>query len=283
MPSHRHRRPAGVLPAIGPPGRPRVSRSRSSPRIGMANPLPDGRGRDEGRHRRRTGRLEHRQLHLQRQEIRGAGSLVRGQRGRDLQPQRDVGAGQGRGPGRQRLHLPRPWQRLTQPVRPLRTPRPRTASGSTRRPGNGNSNTKYYGEYYVRTQIQLARNSVVILNRLCYASGNSEWGAPQPDEVSTARQRVDNFAAGFLRTNARAVFAEGINSISYILYGLFRTSRTIKSIFYSAPSWNGHYDFQFASVRTPGNTAWMDPMAPGRYYRSVVGYLGLTAATFRSS
>ena len=148
--------------------------------------------------------------------------------------------------------------------------------------GQGHSNTRYYGEYYVRTQIRLARNAVVILNRLCYASGDSEWGAPNPT-VSTARQRVDNFAAGFLRTNARAVFAEGINSISYILYGLFRTSRTIKSIFYSAPSWNGHYDFQFASGRTPGNTAWMDPMAPGRYYRSVVGYLGLTAATFRSS
>src|SRR6202040_1720125 len=105
---------------------------------------------------------------------------------------------------------------------------------------------------------------------------------PNPT-VSTARQRVDNFAAGFLRANARAVFAEGINSISYILYGLFRTSRTVKSIFYSGPSWNGHYDFMFASVRTPGNTAWMDPMAPGRYYRSVVGYLGLTGATFRSS
>jgi hypothetical protein len=148
--------------------------------------------------------------------------------------------------------------------------------------GNGNNNNKYYGEYYVRTQIRLARNAVVILNRLCYASGDSEWGAPNPT-VSTAKQRVDNFGAGFLRANARAVFAEGINSISYILYGLFRTSRTVKSIFYSGPSWNGHYDFMFASVRTPGYAAWMDPMSPGRYYRSVVGYFGLTAATFRSS
>jgi hypothetical protein len=148
--------------------------------------------------------------------------------------------------------------------------------------GQGNYNTRYYGEYYVRTQIRLARNAVVILNRLCYASGNSEWGAPNPT-VSTARQRADNFAAGFLRANARAVFAEGISSIAYILYGLFRTSRTIRSIFYSGPSWNGHYDFQFASGRTPGYTAWMDPMSPGRYYRSVVGYFGLTAPTFRSS
>lgn len=148
--------------------------------------------------------------------------------------------------------------------------------------GQGNYNTRYYGEYYVRTQIRLAPNAVVILNRLCYASGNSEWGSPNPT-VATARKRVDNFAAGFLRANARAVFAEGISSISYILYGLFRTSRTIKAIFWSAPNWNGHYDFQFASVRTPGYLAWMDPRSPGRYYRSVVGYFGLTGATFRSS
>ena len=40
-------------------------------------------------------------------------------------------------------------------------------------PGNGNSNRKYYGEYYIRTGIKLAPNAVVVLNRLCYASGNS--------------------------------------------------------------------------------------------------------------
>ena len=148
--------------------------------------------------------------------------------------------------------------------------------------GNGNYNTKYYGEYYVRTGIKLAANSVVILNRLCYASGNSEWGSANPT-VTTAKQRVDNFAAGFLRANARAVFAEGITNASYILYGLFRTSRTVKAIFYSGPDWNGHYDFLFASSRTPGYQDWMDPSSPGRYYRSVVGYFGLTAATFRSS
>jgi hypothetical protein len=148
--------------------------------------------------------------------------------------------------------------------------------------GNGNSNTKYYGEYYVRTGIKLAANAVVILNRLCYASGNSEWGSANPT-VTTAKQRVDNFAFGFLHANARAVFAEGITNASYILYGLFRTSRTIKSIFYSGPDWNGHYDFTFASGRSPGYQDWMDPSSPGRYYRSVVGYFGLTGATFRSS
>ena len=78
--------------------------------------------------------------------------------------------------------------------------------------GNGNSNTKYYGEYYVRTGIKLAPNAVVILNRLCYASGNSEWGRPNPTKT-VAKQRVDNYGAGFLRAGARAVFADGITCV----------------------------------------------------------------------
>jgi hypothetical protein len=148
--------------------------------------------------------------------------------------------------------------------------------------GNGNYNTKYWGEYYIRTGIKLAPNAVVILNRLCYASGNSEWGSPNPTKT-VAKQRVDNYGAGFLRAGARAVFADGITSASYVLYGLFRTTRTIGQIFQSSPSWVGAYDFHFASVRTPGYTVWMAPKAPGRYYRSVIGALGLGAATVRGS
>ena len=148
--------------------------------------------------------------------------------------------------------------------------------------GRGNSNTKYYGEYYVRTAIKLAPNAVVVLNRLCYASGNSEWGSPNPTKT-VAKQRVDNFGAGFLRAGARAVFADGITSASYVLTGLFRSSRSIGSIFTSSSNFVGAYDFKFASARTPGYTAWMAPKSIGRYYRSVVGNLGLTAATFRGS
>src|SRR6478672_11033455 len=101
--------------------------------------------------------------------------------------------------------------------------------------GRGNSNTKYYGEYYVRTAIKLAPNAVVVLNRLCYASGNSEWGSPNPTKT-VAKQRVDNFGAGFLRAGARAVFADGITNAAYVLYGLFRTTRTMGQIFASSPS-----------------------------------------------
>ena len=147
--------------------------------------------------------------------------------------------------------------------------------------GHGHYNVKYFGESYVAKYINLAANAVVVLNRLCYASGNSEWGAKNPTKA-VAMKRVDNFAAGFLRANARAVFAEGINSASYVLYGIFKTKRTMAEIFESAPSFSGTRDFRFRSVRTPGYTAWLDPYAPSRYYRSVVGKLTLDAGDVRA-
>jgi hypothetical protein len=146
--------------------------------------------------------------------------------------------------------------------------------------GHGHNNVKYFGEYYIKTYINLAPNAVVILNRLCYASGNSEWGARNPTKA-VAIKRADNFAAGFLRANARAVFAEGINSASYVLQGVFKSDRTMAEIFESAPSYSGSYDFKFKSVRTPGYSAWLDPYAPSRYYRSVIGELTLSAASVR--
>ena len=74
--------------------------------------------------------------------------------------------------------------------------------------GNGNSNVKYWGEYYVDRDIQMARNAVVILNRLCYASGNSEWGWSNPTK-STAIKRIDNYGAGFLRTRRQGSVRRG--------------------------------------------------------------------------
>ena len=146
----------------------------------------------------------------------------------------------------------------------------------------GSSRFTYYGEYYVDRYLNLAPNAVVILNRLCYASGNSEWGAANPTKA-TAIKRVDNYAAGFLRTGARAVFAQGISSVSSIVYSLFKTNRTMKQIFWSDPKRSGAYDFGFSSVRTPGKTAILDPTSPGRYYRSVVGDLAMTAGAWRAA
>ena len=147
---------------------------------------------------------------------------------------------------------------------------------------DGSSSHTYYGEYYMSHYLRFAPNAVVILNRLCYASGDSEWGAANPTKT-TARQRVDNYGAGFLRTGARAVFAEGIDSVSYILYSLFRTTRTIQQTFWADPASKHSYAFGFASTRTPGKYALMDPYALNRYYKSVIGDLGMTAASWRAA
>ena len=152
--------------------------------------------------------------------------------------------------------------------------------GLNRTAGNGHANLRYYGEYYMSNYIDLAPNAVVVLNRLCYASGNSEPGMALPSKA-TAVKRVDNYGAGFLRTGARAVFAEGIASTGFVLSGLFRTSRTMKEIFWSDPTATNSNAFSFSSVRTTGKKAILDPARPGKYYRSVIGDLAMTAADWR--
>jgi hypothetical protein len=146
---------------------------------------------------------------------------------------------------------------------------------------DGSTSNRYYGEYYVQHYLKFAPSAVVILNRLCYASGNSEWGSANPTK-STAIKRVDNYGAGFLRTGARAVFANGISSVSSIIYSLFRTTRTMRQIFWADPAATRSYAFSFASVRNAGKYGILDPMSPGRYYHSVVGDLGVTAASWRA-
>jgi hypothetical protein len=147
---------------------------------------------------------------------------------------------------------------------------------------NGNSNLRYYGESYM-ARLDLAPNAIVVLNRLCYASGNNEWGAGNPKK-STAIKRVDNYGSGFLAAGAKAVYASGITSVKYVLRGLFKASgsMTLAKLFWTDPSRTRDYDFQFASLRTPGSVGIMDPYAPHRYYRSVIGFLDTTISDWRS-
>ncbi len=156
----------------------------------------------------------------------------------------------------------------------------KSKNGMGLNPSIGNTKHKYYGEYYIDTQINLAPNAVVILNHLCYASGNSEPGRGTPTQ-KVAIQRVDNYGAGFLRANARAVFAEGHNSPAYILHGLFRTNLTMGQIFWTSPGRDMRYFVTFSSSRTKGFRGILDPLGKGRYYRSIIGNWALTAAQWR--
>ena len=115
--SHQ-RRPAGVQPPVTSPDRIR----------------PDGRARRESRQRWRTRSTpappasrsssssarsgpSTAEYMTSAKSLRGPRPLVRRHGHRDLQPLRHVVQGQGGRPGRQRPDLPRPRQRLSQPVR----------------------------------------------------------------------------------------------------------------------------------------------------------------------
>jgi hypothetical protein len=140
--------------------------------------------------------------------------------------------------------------------------------------GNGDSNTKYYGEPSVAT-LDLAPNAIILLHHLCYASGNSEPGHAAPS-VSTARQRVDNYGAGFLRTKARAVLADGHRGPVEYLRAIFTTNQTIEQLWRTRSNANDNVT-SFPSTRTPGMTAFTDPDSPtAGFYRSLVGVPSLT-------
>ena len=133
---------------------------------------------------------------------------------------------------------------------------------------------KYYGEPSVKT-LDLAPNAIVLLHHLCYASGNSEPGHAQPT-VTVARQRISNYAAGFIASNAQAVLADGHRGPVDYIRALFTTDQTIEAMWRTAPGNNGHVS-TFISTRTSGVRALMDPEGTSSgFYRSLVTHPTLT-------
>ena len=149
------------------------------------------------------------------------------------------------------------------------SPATKNGVGLNRLAAHGNSNVKYYGSSYIKL-IHLAPNAVVILNHLCYSAGNSEPGRAKPSP-SVARQRIDNYVSSFLKTGARAVFAEPKGDARYILTGLFTTTKSMREIFQS----HGAGTVAFNSSKTKGATIIARPTI-----RSVGGFLDVTAADF---
>lgn len=132
----------------------------------------------------------------------------------------------------------------------------------------------------MRAHIRLAPGAVILLNRLCYASGNGEPGSPEPTR-STAVRRVDNYAAGFLRTGATTVLADGHTGLEYELAMLFSASRPIVDIWRADPNRNGNV-VTYRSSRTSGYALRLDPERPtSRYYRSLVTRTGTRTGTIR--
>ncbi|HUR17252.1 MAG TPA: FlgD immunoglobulin-like domain containing protein [Candidatus Limnocylindrales bacterium] len=142
----------------------------------------------------------------------------------------------------------------------------------------------YYGANVIRANWVLAPNSIVFLNHDCYTAGNAEPGMAIPG-WDVARQRVDNFAAGFLAVGAKAVFAYSGQRFNKTVQQLFTTDMTVEQMFRTVGTkphpyygWVGWDARKFDSVRMPGNQNFMDPHSTLGFLRAVSGNLSLTAA-----
>ena len=141
---------------------------------------------------------------------------------------------------------------------------------------SGDSRHQYFGEARIAESITLAKNAVVLLNHLCYASGNSEPGVPEGN-IDQARQRVDNFAAGFIRAGASAVIAEAQATPNHMLATILRGGKSIEASWRKGPWANGNA-FAFDSARSPGYVAMMDPeRGDSGFTRSIVLKAGLAS------
>lgn len=143
--------------------------------------------------------------------------------------------------------------------------------------GRGDTAHQYFGEGPVSEQVRLASGAVVLLFRLCYASGNSEPGVPE-GTIDTARQRIDNFSAGFLAAGASAVIADAYAAPAPYLRALLGSKATARRAWTRATTANGHVS-SFASSRTTGAVAFMDPEnASSGFMRSLVLAAGAAGA-----
>ncbi|MGC8634398.1 MAG: FlgD immunoglobulin-like domain containing protein [Candidatus Limnocylindrales bacterium] len=139
--------------------------------------------------------------------------------------------------------------------------------------GAADDQVQYYGEQYMAT-LRLAPDALVLLNHLCYASGNSEPGQPEPTQA-VAIQRVDNFAAGFLAAGAGAVIALGTQDAGEIVDSLFGPAQSLDQLF-TTTGGIGVAPILVPSVRTAGAQLHLDPdSATAGFYRSLAGNLGL--------
>ena len=93
-----------------------------------------------------------------------------------------------------------------------------------------------------------------------------------------ARQRVDNYAAGFIRAGAAAVIAEAYDSPNNMVKVVLGGKRSIEAAWRGAPSANGNR-FAFESARSPGYVVQMDPERTNSgFSRSIVLKNGLAAS-----
>src|SRR5262249_47373454 len=89
------------------------------------------------------------------------------------------------------------------------------------------------------------------------------------------RERVDNFASGWIKAGARAVLADSWTSgVVYDIRSIFTTDQTIGTMWNNAPN-NQHHEQPFVPQRNPQFQGVLDPdtMTTG-FHRSIVAAMG---------
>jgi flagellar hook assembly protein FlgD len=150
------------------------------------------------------------------------------------------------------------------------------------------SNVVYKGADWLRANIQLAPNAVVILSHLSYASGNASSGMALPTR-DIAIQRADNFANGFLSIGARVVWALGWQPGADVVRALFREDATMDAVFRTRyrsgvnplNGWIGWAPGTYESQRIPGAVVHIDPDPTHGYLRGLTGDLEFTTTEWR--
>jgi flagellar hook assembly protein FlgD len=142
-------------------------------------------------------------------------------------------------------------------------------------------NVKYYGANFIRSSVHLGANAIVVLGHACYSAGNGEANSPIPD-ISIAKQRPDNFAAGFLTAGAAVYFAYSFQQDRDMVKDLFTLHKSMDELFMIPNStttyggYRGINDPYFTPVRTPGARMHMDYIPNYGWQRAVVGNLDMT-------
>ncbi len=156
--------------------------------------------------------------------------------------------------------------------------------------GGSSSAVKYWGGRPIRKSLRLARDAVVVLYRACYAAGNGEMSQAYPSPI-VAIQRVDNFAAAFLRpkVGASAVFAFATKQWIDLAAQLMRPNRTMEQIMrtrsqkpgWYTSGWVGHDPIYADSERTSGARLLLDRHVDRGFARALSGNLAMTTDEWR--
>lgn len=154
------------------------------------------------------------------------------------------------------------------PYRTILSPDVQDGMGINGTGGIDDNDLKYYGEQLIASDLRFAKNAVVLLSGLCYAAGSSETGDPAPS-IPVARERVDNFASGWIKAGARVVISDTwVSSVVLDVQKIFTTNQSFEKVWTGAPNYHAS-EQPFIPVRNPQFKARIDPESG--FYRSFVG------------